>query len=91
MCVCVRVCVCMCPCVCLCVCGAGNDELSRWWSAVLAVCAHWLTVSDDESSLVAAQRFFSVVDSVPKSLHHSEYALCTLMYEETGLLYVFSS
>ena len=58
--------------MCVYVCGPGTDELSRWWSAVLAVSAHWLTVTDDESSLVAAQRFYAVVDSMPKALHNSE-------------------
>ena len=62
-----------CLCVCVSVCGlSGTDDLSRWWSAVLAVAAHWLTVTDDESSLVAAQRFYAVVDSMPKALHNSE-------------------
>jgi len=46
--------------------------LSRWWSAVLAVAAHWLTVADDESSLISAQRFYAVVDSMPKVLQKSE-------------------
>jgi len=54
------------------VCVVGTDELSRWWSAVLAVAAHWLAVSDDESSLVAAQRFYAVVDSMPKALQQCE-------------------
>ena len=71
MCVCLSVSVCMC----LCVCGLGTDELSRWWSAVLAVCAHWLTVADDELSLVAAQRFYAVVDSLPKALQNSQLVL----------------
>jgi len=57
---------------CLPVCGLGTDELSRWWSAVLAVSAHWLTVTDDESSLIAAQRFYAFVDSMPKVLQNSE-------------------
>jgi len=56
----------------MCVCGPGNDVLSRWWSAVLAVAAHWLTVADDESSLISAQRFYAVVDSMPKVLQKSE-------------------
>ena len=55
----------------MCVCP-GVDELSYWWAAVLAVAAHWLMVSDDESSLMSAERFYSVVDSVPKTLQHSE-------------------
>ena len=55
--------VCVCP---------GVDELSYWWAAVLAVAAHWLTVSDDESSLMSAERFYTVVDSLPKTLQHSE-------------------
>jgi len=54
------------------VCGLGVDELSRWWSAVLAVAAHWLCVTDDESSLVAAQRFYAVVDSMPKAVQNAE-------------------
>jgi len=50
----------------------GVDELSRWWSAVLAVASHWLCVTDDESSLVAAQRFYAVVDSMPKAVQNAE-------------------
>jgi len=55
------------------VCGLGMDELSRWWSAVLAVAAHWLCISnDDESSLVAAQRFYAVIDSLPSAVQNAE-------------------
>jgi len=45
----------------------GVDELARWWGAVLAVAANWLTNDD-----AAAERLYPMIDSFPKALQNSE-------------------
>jgi sterol regulatory element-binding transcription factor 1 len=58
----------------------GIDELSRWWAGILAVAAHWLAASDDALSLTAAERFYSVVDSMPKTLQNSNDPFIKCLY-----------
>lgn len=45
----------------------GDDEVAKWWVAVGMVAVHWLRGEDE-----AAERYYSTVESVPKSLWNAE-------------------
>lgn len=45
----------------------GDDQVAKWWVAVGMVAVHWLRGEDE-----AAERFYSTVESVPKSLWNAE-------------------
>ena len=48
--------------------AVSDDEVAKWWVAVGMVAVHWLKGEDE-----AAERFYSTVESVPKSLWNAEY------------------
>jgi len=55
----------------------GMDERCHWWSAVLAVAAHWSQLTDsDDGGLTdrdeILQRLYAVIDSIPKQSHNAE-------------------
>ena len=45
-----------------------DDQVAKWWVAVGMVAVYWLQGEDE-----AAERFYSTVESVPKSLWNAEY------------------
>ena len=47
--------------------AVSDDEVAKWWVAVGMVAVHWLKGEDE-----AAERFYSTVESVPKSLWNAE-------------------
>jgi len=47
--------------------STGIDEVSRWWSAIVSVGAHWLTGND-----AAAERLYPLVDIFPKQLAETD-------------------
>ncbi|ESN99156.1 hypothetical protein HELRODRAFT_107185 [Helobdella robusta] len=51
------------------------DDLSKWWSSLLAVAAHWLNEEEQY-----AERFYSVVDTLPKFLQKSSDPLVRSVY-----------
>lgn len=46
---------------------SGGDEVSKWWVSVGMIAVHWL--SGDEES---AEKYYSIIESVPKSLWSAE-------------------
>lgn len=46
---------------------ASEDPVSKWWVAVGMVAVNWLGGEDE-----AAERYYSTVESVPKSLWYAE-------------------
>lgn len=48
--------------------AVGDDQVAKWWVAVGMVAVYWLQGEDE-----AAERFYSTVESVPKSLWNAEY------------------
>lgn len=53
----------------------GIDEKSKWWCALLSVAAHWLNEEDQY-----AERFYSVLDSLPISFQDSNDPLVKSIY-----------
>lgn len=47
--------------------AVGDDEVAKWWVAVGMVAVHWLQGEDE-----TAERFYSTIESVPKSLWNAE-------------------
>lgn len=47
--------------------AVGDDQVAKWWVAVGMVAVHWLRGEDE-----AAERYYSTVESVPKSLWNAE-------------------
>ena len=47
--------------------ATGLDELARWWAAVVAVGAHWLSGEDN-----LAEKLYPVLEAFPKQLANSE-------------------
>ena len=47
--------------------AVGDDQVAKWWVAVGMVAVYWLQGEDE-----AAERFYSTVESVPKSLWNAE-------------------
>jgi len=45
----------------------GDDDVSRWWGALLGVARCWLTNNDE-----AACKLYPIVDSLPKALQFAE-------------------
>ena len=47
--------------------GGASDSVSNWWAVVGSVAAYWLRGEDE-----AAERFYSTIEHVPKSLLKKE-------------------
>lgn len=48
--------------------AVDDDQVAKWWLAVGMVAVYWLQGEDE-----AAERFYSTIESVPKSLWNAEY------------------
>ena len=44
------------------------DEVSKWWAAMIAIAAHWLSGDDN-----AAERLYGITDVFPKQLQSTAY------------------
>ncbi|XP_064415000.1 sterol regulatory element-binding protein 1 isoform X2 [Latimeria chalumnae] len=48
----------------------GTDPVAKWWASMIVVAVNWLQGEDE-----AAERLYSVVDYMPKTLHTTENPL----------------
>uniref|UniRef100_H3AZ68 Sterol regulatory element-binding protein 1 n=1 Tax=Latimeria chalumnae TaxID=7897 RepID=H3AZ68_LATCH len=48
----------------------GTDPVAKWWASMIVVAVNWLQGEDE-----AAERLYSVVDYMPKTLHTTEKPL----------------